>query len=212
MDAYIGTLIGGLIGFLSSLGVQIAMRALDRKGKLSFYSRINSSFFPDWGFFSADGKITFVVPLELECQNTSNVTRVVRDVSLSLWRDGIEVKRMRQTQGIYKEHKHNGKIKSRDSFALGDVNGSYSLVVPPRSIKKMNCFFTCEQEQNIQDITFDEIRISCYDERDYLYRSQLMEFDGNWKERSIPLKDTWAKVNFQRIWQRRFSIRLLNSI
>ena len=26
MDAYIGTLIGGLIGFLSSLGVQIAMR------------------------------------------------------------------------------------------------------------------------------------------------------------------------------------------
>lgn len=84
MDTYIGTLIGGLIGFLSSLGVQIAMRALDRKGKLSFYSRINSSFFPDWGFFSADGKITFVVPLELECQNTSNVTRVVRDVSLSL--------------------------------------------------------------------------------------------------------------------------------
>ena len=199
MDTYIGTLIGGLIGFLSSLGVQIAMRALDRKGKLSFYSRINSSFLQGWGFFSADGKITFVVPLELECQNTSNVTRVVRDVSLSLWRDGIEVKRMRQTQGIYNEHKHNGKIESRDSFALGDVNGSYSLVVPPRSIKKMNCFFTCGQEQNIQDIAFDEIRISCYNECDYLYRSQLIEFDGNCKERSIPLKDTWAKVNFQRI-------------
>lgn len=97
MNTYIGTLIGGLIGFLSSLGVQIAMRTLDRKGKLSFYSRINSSFLQDWGFFSADGKITFAVPLELECQNTSNVTRVVRDVSLSLWRDGVEVSRMRQT-------------------------------------------------------------------------------------------------------------------
>lgn len=199
MDAYIGTIIGGLIGFLSSLGVQIAMRALDRKGKLSFYNRINSSFSQDWGFFSADGNITFVVPLELECQNTSNVTRVVRDVSLSLWRDGIEVKRMRQTQGIYKENKRKGVVQSRDSFALGDEKGSYSLVVPPRSIKKMNCFFTCGQERNIQDITFDEIRISCYDERDYLYRSQLMEFDGNWKERSIPLKDAWAKIGFKRI-------------
>lgn len=199
MDTYIGTLIGGLIGFLSSLGVQIAMRMLDRKGKLSFYSRINSSFLQDWGFFSADGKITFVVPLELECQNTSNVTRVVRDVSLSLWRDGAEVSRMKQTQDIHNERKHNGKVESRDSFALGDVNGSYSLVLPPRSIKKMNCFFICRKKQNIQDISFDEIRISCYDERDRLHRSQLMELDGNWKERSIPMEDAWTTIHFQRI-------------
>ena len=199
MDAYIGTLIGGLIGFLSSLGVQIAMRALDRKGKLSYYGRINSSFLPDWGFFSANGKMTFVIPLELECQNTSNVTRVVRDISLSLWKNGAEVSRMIQTQNIYSEHKHNGKIESRDSFALGDVNGSYSLVVPPRSIKKMNCFFECSLEQNVQDISFDEIRISCYDERDYLYRSRLMEFDGNWKERSMPLEDAWTKIKFKRV-------------
>ncbi|WP_314946173.1 hypothetical protein [Olsenella uli] len=199
MDAYIGTLIGGLIGFLSSLGVQIVMRAFDRKGKLGFYNRRNSAFSQGWGFFSADGKITLVVPLELECQNTSNVTRVVRDVSLSLWRDGVEVSRMRQTQGIYNERKRNGKVESRDSFALGDVNGSYSLVVPPRSIKKMNCFFTCRKEQDTQDTIFDEIRISCYDERDHLYRSQLMEFDGNWKERSIPMEDAWTKINFQRI-------------
>ncbi|WP_072500633.1 hypothetical protein [Olsenella phocaeensis] len=199
MDAYIGTLIGGLIGFLSSLGVQIAMRVLDRKGKLSYYGRINSSFLQDWGFFSADGKMTFVVPLELECQNTSNVTRVVRDVSLSLWRGGVEVSRMRQTQGIYNEHKHNGKVESRDSFALGDVNGSYSLVVPPRSIKKMNCFFTCRLEQNVQGISFDEIRISCYDERDHLHRSRLTEFDGNWKERSMPMEDAWAKINLKRV-------------
>lgn len=199
MDAYIGTLIGGLIGFLSSLGVQIAMRILDRKGKLSYYGRINSSFLHEWGFFSADGKMTFVVPLELECQNTSNVTRVIRDVSLSLWRNGVEVSRMKQTQGIYNEHKHNGKVESRDSVALGDVNGSYSLVLPPRSIKKMNCFFTCSKEQNIQDISFDEIRISCYDERDRLYRSQLMEFDANWKEHSIPVEDAWTTIHFQRI-------------
>lgn len=198
MDAYIGTLIGGLIGFLSSLGVQIAMRVLDRKGKLSFYSRINSSFLQDWGFLSADGEITFVVPLELECQNTSNVTRVVRDVSLTLWRDGTKVKRMRQAQELRNERKHNGKVEFRDSFALGDVNGSYSLVVPPRSIKKMNCFFTCKQEQDIQDISFDEIRISCYDERDCLYQSLLTKFDGMWKEQSVPMEDTWTKINFRR--------------
>ncbi len=199
MDAYIGTLIGGLIGFLSSLGVQIAMRALDRKGKLSYYGRINSSFSHDWGFFSADGKMTFVIPLELECQNTSNVTRVVRDISLSLWRNGVEISRMLQTQGIYSEHKNNGEVESRDSFALGDVNGSYSLVVPPRSIKKINCFFTCRLEQNVQDISFDEIRISCYDERDYLHRSRLMELDGNWKEHLMPMEDTWTKINFKRV-------------
>ena len=89
-QTFIGTLIGGLIGFLPSLGVQIVMQVLDRKGKLSFHSRINSSFLHDWEFFSAEGKMTFVVPPELECQNTSNVTRVVRDVLLSLWRDGVE--------------------------------------------------------------------------------------------------------------------------
>ena len=27
----------------------------------------------------------------------------------------------------------------------------------------MNYFFTCSKEQNIQDISFDEIRISCYE-------------------------------------------------
>lgn len=61
----------------------------------------------------------------------------------------------------------------------------------------MNCFFTCRQAKSIQDISFDEIRMSCYDERDYLYRSQLMKIDGNWKERSIPMEDAWTKISFQ---------------
>lgn len=106
---------------------------------------------------------------------------------------------MIQTQNISNEHKNNGEVESRDSFALGDVNGSYSLVVPPRSIKKINCFFTYSLEQNVQDISFDEIRISCYDERDYLHRSRLMEFDSNWKEHSMPMEEAWTKINLKRV-------------
>lgn len=195
MESDINTLIGGLIGFLSSLGIQIATRLMNRWGKLNFYYRINSQFLPYWGFSKIEGKISFALPLELEIRNSSNTTRVVRDISLALWKNGSLVRRMHQTEGVINEHKHNGEIQYRDSFALGDENSSYSCVVLPKSIKKENYLFTSFQNaSNLTEASFDEIHISYYDEHDKLHETSLMFFEGNWAERQLQFQETWSKA------------------
>lgn len=79
------TLIGAAIGFLSSVGIIIVERLFDRSGKLKIFAKVvyhRTNENRTWGFHSGAEGLIFGVPLWLEFENTSNTTRVIRDVNL----------------------------------------------------------------------------------------------------------------------------------
>ena len=87
--------IGAGIGFLVTILTMIAERAIDKRGKLNIFYRFTCKKGPNplsWGFEENAGeRISFVVPVMFEFQNTSNTTRVIRDVSVVLYNGDKQV-------------------------------------------------------------------------------------------------------------------------
>ena len=194
----LSAIIGGAIGFVSSIGIIIIERILDRKGKLNvFYKCINSpAMIKGWGIhITDDNRISFLVPVAFELQNTSNTTRVIRDLSLELYNENSFVAKM-----IQSEYLKNAKIKDgveleKEVINYGSEKGSYSFVLPPRSIQKQKCSYVLAISQSeTKNKKFDSIRISYFDERNhkksYLFKSNL---DG-WDSKSYQPDKDWQIV------------------
>lgn len=84
---WLSTIVGAAIGFVSSIGIIIVQRLLDRAGKIEIYAKAvydRPTGTYTWGFHrNADG-IFLNVPLWIEIQNLSNSTRILRDINLLL--------------------------------------------------------------------------------------------------------------------------------
>ena len=94
---WISTLVGAAIGFVSSIGVIIAQRIIDRAGNLELYTKVvynRSLGSGTWGFHKNANGIVLNVPLWIEIQNLSNSTRILRDINLVLVSKGKEVATM----------------------------------------------------------------------------------------------------------------------
>ena len=104
-------IVGAVIGFLGSIIVLIVERILDRKGKIQiYYRRTNQRGMNGigWGFNrNTDGRMSFIVPVVFELQNTSNTTRVIRDVSLLLYSGNAFVGKMYQIPEIHTTSRTN---------------------------------------------------------------------------------------------------------
>ena len=89
-------LIGAGIGLISSIFVMIVERYFDKKGKLNIFYRFTNQKGMEnlkWGFHNEScGNIGFIIPVIYEIQNTSNTTRVIRDVSLNLYNENRKIK------------------------------------------------------------------------------------------------------------------------
>lgn len=111
---YIG--FGSILGFLLGvLGILIE-RYINRMGKLKiFYKIVNRrEYLNGWGFEKENGKIvSFCVPVRYEIFNSSNVSKILRDVSIDLYKDNRFVKKMIQIEETVIEHKKGGKITDR---------------------------------------------------------------------------------------------------
>lgn len=167
-------LVGAAIGFVSSVGIIIVERLIDRKGKLSiFYKFIDSAVTQhSWGILhSENNRLVFDVPVAFELQNTSNTTRVIRNLNLELYKGDVLVSKMKQMEkGVKRTLTNvNGNYQiNGDPVYYGTDNGSYSFVLNPRSIQKQKCDFSLsinEEEKDKYD--FDTIKICYYDEKDY---------------------------------------------
>ena len=185
---WMSTLAGGAIGFAASFGTMVAERIWNRAGRIKIYYVLKYGETPieTAGFDKADCGPTFVIPLLLEIQNTSNTSRVIRDVSARLYNNSVFVGEMIQINSSSR----NNSIKN-----YGGEKNSYSFVIPPRSIQRQECTFvftvaTGETKKNI----FNEVRIRYYDEHDITHEYHLLYIeDGKcWMRGNLDTKDEWT--------------------
>ena len=174
--------IGAIIGFASSIGTTIVAAYLRKFGKLKLYSKIVYSKLrqgQSWGFYkNGAGDIVFEVPLWIEIQNTSNETRVIRDVNIVLFCKGKRVTEMTQMNRL-----------GEDTYFGND--GAYSFVSEPRSIKKYDCEFEISLSRLKESCGFDEIRLRYFDESEREKLFPLHEVSNCWEIGSLKKDDNW---------------------
>lgn len=190
-------LVGAFIGFLGSIVILLAERALDKKGTIQiFYRRINQRGMEKfgWGFDEyADGRLGFTIPVVFEVQNTSNTTRVIRDVSLLLYSGNTFVAKMYQSAGKHITNRRNGEITGEQDYKFGAEKGSYSFVLPPRSIQRQECEYCYVIYANEQrDKCFDMIIARYYDEQNKAHAFKVMSIDNAWAKKYFDPDEEWC--------------------
>lgn len=193
-------LVGAIIGFAGSIIVMLTERALDRKGTIQiFYRKINRRGTKKygWGFDEyTDGRLGITIPIVFEVQNTSNTTRVIRDVSLLLYSGNTFVEKMLQSSGKHVTMRTGNTVTETKDFLFGAEKGSYSFVLPPRSIQRQECeycyiIYPEEKEQKF----FDTIVARYYDERNKAHTFKLISFDKVWTNEYFEPDKDWCVLD-----------------
>ena len=190
-------LVGAVIGFLGSIIILIVERSLDKKGTIQiFYRRTNQRGMKrsGWGFDeSGDGRLFLTIPVVFEIQNTTNTTRVIRDVSLLLYAGNTFVAKMYQSAGKHITHRRNGEITGEQDYKFGTEKGSYSFVLPPRSIQRQECEYSYVIYANEQkDKCFDTIIARYYDEQNKVHAFKVMRIDNAWAKKYFDPDEEWC--------------------
>ena len=177
------TLIGAAIAFASSIGIIVVERLFDRSGKLKIYAKVvyhRTIENRTWGFHNGSEGMFFGVPIWIELENSSNTTRVIRDVNLVLYKGKTKVAEMVQIN-------RSGKNDNEYIYAN---DGSYSFMADPKSIRQYTCYFSLKQE-NGKDQSFDKIVLRYFNERDNEKLLFLAAVDGDWKTKQFPRSGKW---------------------
>lgn len=176
-------IIGAVIGFISSIGTTIVAELIKNQGKIKLYFKIVYSKNVNgrtWGFHHGSDGLIFEVPLWIEAQNTSNATRVIRDLNIVLFRDGKELIQMTQIN------------KNNDEWYGNE--GAYSFVMQPRSLKKYDCHFVIRKNQMGENFQFDEIRICYFDEKNKVHIYPLETIERSWELGNLNRVGIWKLV------------------
>lgn len=192
---WLSTIIGAAIGFVASVGTIIVERIIDRNGKLKIYyvmvygDKITNQF----GFSKdASNGIAFIAPMKLEIQNTSNVTRVIRDVSLLMYKNDVCIGNMIQITSTENKKTTNGKITDLQTHEYGGEKNSYSFVIPPRSIQRQYCTFMYTIEAGKEaPAEFNEIRLRYFDETDKAHIFFVRKIESCWKLARLHGDEDW---------------------
>ena len=185
-------IIGSFIGFIASIGTTLVNELINHKGKTRvFYKIVHSLSFggSKWGFANADSGMVFHIPIWLEVHNTSNTTRIMRDVNISLKHDGKEVAIMVQNTHI--DMRKNGEEKERNMY--GD-DGAYSFSIEPRSIRRFRLNFLLRKPNIISDNNFNEVYLRYYNERDKIQSFLLKKVDRCWELGEIESSEEWMAL------------------
>mgnify|MGYP004622977051 CR=1 FL=1 len=193
-------LVGAIIGFAGSIIVMLTERALDRKGTIQiFYRKINQRGEKKfgWGFDEYDdGKLGITIPIVFEVQNTSNTTRVIRDVSLLLYSGNTFVEKMLQSSGKHVTRRTGNTVTGTKDFLFGAEKGSYSFVLPPRSIQREECEFCYVIYPKEKELKcFDTVIARYYDERNRAHTFKVMSFDKVWTNEYFEPDKDWCVLD-----------------
>jgi len=184
LEPHIGTIIGAVIGFFSSIGFFLISRWIDRRGRIRVFCKRTAVSDATWGFTQSEiGEAMLFLPLTMELYNTSNATRVTRNIQLLTYKDGKKVDSIRQI---------SMSAKAGHVTDYGAENASYSFVLPPRTIKNVRCLFI--SSTNVVQESFDEFRIAYYDEKDKEINLHLAFYDGNWICRNEQIDGEWIEL------------------
>ena len=180
-------LVGGALGFVASMGALIAERLWDRAGRLKIFYMIGSSHrkaIDTFGVSDSDNGPTFVVPLVFELQNTTNTTRVMRDVSVLMYKDGRYVDEMTQIS-------KSGE-KNKEQREYGGENQSYSFVIQAKSIQKIyGTYLYAPGFDSTKRQDFNEIRLRYFDEKNKAREYHIRYIDNPWEQRDIDGDENW---------------------
>ena len=136
------------------------------------------------------------IPIVFEVQNTSNTTRVIRDVSLLLYSGNTFVEKMLQSSGKHVTRRTVNTVTETKDYLFGAEKGSYSFVLPPRSIQRQECeycyvIYPEEKEQKF----FDTIIARYYDERNKAHTFKVMSFDKVWTNEYFEPDKDWCVLD-----------------
>ena len=189
--------IGAAIGFIGSVLTIIAQKAIDKKGEIKIYykfSNVKSWFNGGWGFEKNNSNLcALIIPICFEFQNTSNTTRVIRDVSLSLYNNSNKVCRMLQINKSEETHYKGTNIKIDEPSFFGGPNETYSFVLPPTSIQKQKCEYIYHiGYDKREDKKFNKIVLSYFDEKDKVHSFEIREIEGNWEPAKFKSDYEWT--------------------
>lgn len=170
--------IGAVLGFLLSIVTVIVERHLDRQGKLHlFYKLVHHKANSKPPQIYKQGEfVHLILPMFFEFQNTSNTSRVIRDVCLHLFKNGKQVAKMKQAQFVTSEKTRGGETVENTIIEFGGEKNSYSFVLPPLSIQRQQCCFVLQiNTTDIDNMQFDEIRFCYYDECNKVMECRLLD-------------------------------------
>lgn len=188
--------LGAILGLVASLCTMLMQRQLDKRGKLNIFYRFSyqkGMHGGTWGFNnSADGRKYFVVPVVFEFQNTSNETRVIRDVSMHLYSAKEQISKMRQIDHIHTTTSKSGVVDKEKDYYFGTDKGSYSFVIPPRSIQRQECqYLYVISVSEVNNNMFDRVKVSYFDERNRKKCFEVRKVDNCWENRYYPIDEEW---------------------
>lgn len=189
--------IGAVIGLVASLATIGIQRYLDQKGSLNiFYRFINrrGGVARGWGFDkSPDGHLYFSIPVVFELQNTSNVTRVIRDVSFLLYNDNEVVDKMVQVDHMHTTTQRDGIVTKESEYFFGTEKGSYSFVLNPRSIQKQECHYTYKIHPSQRETKmFNQIVARYYDEKNKPHKFVVKNISDSWQVKAFDADEDWT--------------------
>ena len=189
------TILGAIIGFIASIGTMVVQQWMDRAGKLKLYCVTVRGDHP-WdsiGFSTTDsGELAFVLPIRLEILNTSNITRVIRDVSVWTYSCGKPIQEMIQIENTVQRQKTKTGLSEESNGYGGDKN-MYSFVIPPRSIQREHCSYMLTiSDSDKSQRCFDEVRLSYFDEHDKKHVFHLRDIENAWTLGRLNGDDNWV--------------------
>lgn len=187
IEKIIFTVLGGILGFASSIGVIIVEKIIANRGNLLiFYKRIYSHLScKPWGIRKFDITL-FEIPIKFEIQNTSSVLKVVRDLSMYLYEGEEEVDKFTSIE-YYNYTEDNKKIKE-----ICANEGSYSFVIPSKSIVNFKCYFSLKKSKNNEK--FDNVKLSYYDHNNKKHIYDICKIENGWDSDEISIDKDWIKL------------------
>lgn len=178
--------VGSILGFLLSILTTIINKVIDKNGEVRIFYRLLEQ---QAKIEVRENEQYLLIPVYFELQNTSNTTRVIRDVSLYIYNNGKKVTKMLQLQ-CTKDSKTN-EIKN----SYGGEKNTYSFVLPAQSIQKQECNFLYKISKiDIVQKQFDEIRFAYYNEKNQAMDCLFLKAEQGWNGIEFNYDNEYAEL------------------
>lgn len=191
--------IGAGIGLIVSCITMVAQRFVDRSGSLRiFYKIINDKGKATcgWGFLrNTENRLYLSIPVVFELQNTSNIMRVFRDLSLLLYQDDLLTAKMVQVSHMQVTTEKGTAVIKETECHFGGEKDTYSFALEPCSIQKQECQYVYLVKEG--DV-FNKIVARYYDEKNRPHYFFVRDINSTEEKRFEPDKD-WILLNDSRI-------------
>lgn len=184
-------LTGAVIGAGATLLSTWLTKKLQTSGRVSLFAKI--VYIPignnqTWGYYTSESKqgLYMAVPLWLDVCNTSGISHILRDVSLSAYSDKKEIASFKQIQ----------RSSDGEKAVLFGDQESYTLVIPANSAKRFGMLFVLHEAELLSGKKdFDELILTYFDEKNQIHAFHFATVEQCWVNGSLPKPKNWIELN-----------------